>query len=222
MWAFELTVFGYIRQEIESELEWNIPDGVKQLCFLFHGNFIMDSTILKPNDVSCLGYILLDVLHKNGLKLIKLFDTNVQGFDEAVFTKECREISKMTMGHSHSIGIIRTNYGHVFVSYSMNDWRQNEDLYENKHVISFLFDKSYETTPRILDDRIYVFPNNFDCSVFRSKKVKDIFRKQSRNGMLFSDFGETDFPGNEKIKKFFALPDCIKIEQFEMFEVCRH
>merc|ERR1711971_1491638 len=61
MHSFELTVFGYLRQQ---KLSWNMPEGIKTLIFHFHGNFVMDTFILTPDHAICLGFILRDKLSK--------------------------------------------------------------------------------------------------------------------------------------------------------------
>eukprot|EP01084_Bolivina_argentea_P130301 230018_1 len=90
MQTFQLTVFGYIRQEIESTLQLYIPDGIKQLCFMFHGTFIMDSCILNSNNINCIGNILKLTLNRNALKLNKIYDSLIDGFDSNIFDIKCK------------------------------------------------------------------------------------------------------------------------------------
>eukprot|EP01083_Nonionella_stella_P011668 33137_1 len=206
MESFELCVFGYIRQHIEVELEWYIPHGVKQLCFMFHGNFVMDSCILSSNEIACIGMILSSILRKNGLKTIKLFDTQCDGFDADTFDRKCKCVA-------NSIGVIRSSYDHVFVSYSMDYW-QDMDVWSNPwpRTASFLFGKSYETTARILRENVYVFPNDFDPLVLQEKAIDQVFTSGKE--------GKTDFPGDERILQFNAIPRHIDIDRFEMFQLC--
>ena len=168
----------------------------------------MDSSILTPNEVNNIGYVLSSILDKNALIFDKLYDNDLNGWDSVLFDEKCKFAT-------NTVGVIRTNYNHIFVSYSMDHWSEY-DNFETKNstkIHSFFLNKSYESSPRILKDgNTYIFPNDFDCNLLNAvDDIKDIF--------TVSKEGTTDFPGNEKIQQFDTLPDCINIEQFEMYEL---
>merc|ERR1712129_3629 len=120
------------------------------------------------------------------------------GFDSQIFDQKLCKHS----ANGQTIGVIRTNFGHTFASWSMTDWRQNEydDICSTGHVQSFLFTKAYKSTPRILENRIYILPNEFDCNLLQNHKVLNIFAMQSRKPLsIDTGIVKNNFPGNEKI-----------------------
>jgi len=201
-------VFGYCRQQIEVDLAYEIPEGMKSLCLMYHGRFAMNSNILDANDVNNIGRVLCSLLQRKSLLFNKLYDTEIDGWDAAKLNQVAKD-NEVT----YSMMVIKSNYGHVFATYSHRFLHYQDTFVDDQiddSIHGFLMRKNYESSPRIVgrSAKVHVFPNEFDGDGVDD--LDEVFQ----SGMQ----GENDWPGNEDILKWETQPNCIDIAQLELHE----
>lgn len=167
-------IFGWIRQLIEDKYRFIvIPYYLKMLCKEFYGNIIIDTNILNVNQLNTIGYVLKSTFNLSPCQEFyghKIYDWKTDG------------IQKCGIFCNKSICILKSNKGHIFTSFYINQQIVGCILKSPQSPISTI-PMIYNISEDIEGADVYHFSNEFEAN-FNSKFSHNVTKRD--DSVLYS------------------------------------
>ena len=156
------TVYGYVRMNYNGQQ--NMVNDIIHIIFQYY-LIILESVILEDsNDIDTfydlLSPKLLEILSKDKFELRLLYRNSRDGNSAQSFHKHCN-------GHTNTLTLVQSNYGHIFGGFTSKDWGLKINGYiEDDTAFLYLIKSKFNHEPKIYQTlkgniySVYIHPTN--------------------------------------------------------------